>query len=134
MEFVKEIKGVNYINDSGATNVNATWFAMECTETPLIWIAGGQDKGNDYSILFPLMENVKFIIGLGIDNRNIHKQLSSRVKMIINVASMKEAVSIAYRMSQPGDTVLLSPSCASFDRFDNYEDRGRKFKTAVKYY
>jgi UDP-N-acetylmuramoylalanine--D-glutamate ligase len=133
LEFVAKVGGIEFINDSKATNVNSTWYALECTEAPVIWIAGGQDKGNDYSLLKPLVrEKVKFIVCLGKDNRKIHESFMNDVDMIINTTSAKEAVSIAYRFAAKGDKVLLSPACASFDLFENYEDRGRQFKRAVR--
>jgi UDP-N-acetylmuramoylalanine--D-glutamate ligase len=133
LEFVAKVGGIEFINDSKATNVNSSWYALECTEAPVIWIAGGQDKGNDYSLLKPLVrEKVKFIVCLGKDNRKIHESFMNDVDMIINTTSAKEAVNIAYRFAAKGDKVLLSPACASFDLFENYEDRGRQFKKAVR--
>ena len=133
LEFVAKVGGIEFINDSKATNVNSAWYALECTEGPVIWIAGGQDKGNDYSLLKPLVkEKVKFIVCLGKDNRKIHEAFMNDVDMIINTASAKEAVQVAYRFAAKGDRVLLSPACASFDLFENYEDRGRQFKKAVR--
>jgi UDP-N-acetylmuramoylalanine--D-glutamate ligase len=133
LEFVAKVGGIEFINDSKATNVNSTWYALECAEAPLIWIAGGQDKGNDYALLKPLVrEKVKFIVCLGKDNRKIHEAFMNDVDMIINTTSAKEAVQVAYRFAAKGDKVLLSPACASFDLFENYEDRGRQFKKAVR--
>lgn len=133
LEFVAKVGGIEFINDSKATNVNSAWYALECTEGPIIWIAGGQDKGNDYTLLKPLIkEKVKFIVCLGKDNRKIHEAFMNDVDMIINTASAKEAVQVAYRFASKGDRVLLSPACASFDLFENYEDRGRQFKKAVR--
>ncbi len=133
LEFVAKVGGIEFINDSKATNVNSAWYALECTDAPMIWIAGGQDKGNDYTILKPLVrEKVKFIVCLGKDNRKIHEAFMNDVDMIVNTTSAKEAVQIAYRFAAKGDKVLLSPACASFDLFENYEDRGRQFKKAVR--
>ena len=133
LESLGKVYGVEYINDSKATNVNSTWYALESMEKPLIWIAGGIDKGNDYSSIKPLVkEKVKLIICLGLDNRKIHQAFQSDVDMIINTSSAKEAVHVASRMATSGDAVLLSPACASFDLFENYEERGRLFKQAVK--
>jgi len=134
LEHVLKIRGVQYINDSKATNVNSTWYALESMTSPVIWIAGGVDKGNDYSSIIPLAkEKVKAIVCLGIDNKKIHDSFSGVVETIVDTHSAKDAVQQAYRLSQPGDTVLLSPACASFDLFENYEDRGKQFKEAVRY-
>ncbi|MCX7954155.1 MAG: UDP-N-acetylmuramoyl-L-alanine--D-glutamate ligase [Bacteroidales bacterium] len=133
MERVMKIKGVEFVNDSKATSVNATWYALEYFKPPIIWIAGGQDKGNDYSILYELIEKkVKAIICLGKDNSRLINALKKFNKPIYETKSMEEAVRIAYKISSPGDTVLLSPACASFDLFENFEDRGRRFKKAVR--
>lgn len=133
LEIVSKIGGIEYINDSKATNVNSTWYALESMDKPVIWIAGGVDKGNDYKDLKPLVKDkVKLIICLGIDNRKIHQAFQSDVDLIINTMSAKEAVHVASRMAEMGDAVLLSPACASFDLFENYEDRGRQFKQAVR--
>ena len=133
LESVSKVNGVEYINDSKATNVNSTWYALESMDKPVIWIAGGVDKGNDYADLKPLVkEKVKLIICMGLDNIKIHRAFQSDVDMIINTTSAKEAVHVASRMANSGDAVLLSPACASFDLFDSYEDRGRKFKNAVR--
>jgi UDP-N-acetylmuramoylalanine--D-glutamate ligase len=133
LESVSKVNGVEYINDSKATNVNSTWYALESMDKPVIWIAGGVDKGNDYADLKPLVkEKVKLIICMGLDNIKIHRAFQSDVDMIINTSSAKEAVHVASRMASSGDAVLLSPACASFDLFDSYEDRGRKFKNAVR--
>jgi UDP-N-acetylmuramoylalanine--D-glutamate ligase len=133
LETVAKFKGVEYINDSKATNVNSTWYALESMEKPVIWIAGGVDKGNDYKDLKPLVkEKVKLIICLGLDNIKLHQAFQGDVDMIINTSSATEAVHVASRMAAFGDAVLLSPACASFDLFENYEDRGRKFKQAVR--
>jgi UDP-N-acetylmuramoylalanine--D-glutamate ligase len=133
LEGVGKVRGIDFINDSKATNVNSAWYALESIERPIIWIAGGVDKGNDYSMLKPLVrEKVKLIVCLGVDNRKIHEAFGKDVKMLVNTTSMPEAVHVAYKMGEQGDTVLLSPACASFDLFENYEDRGRQFKRAVK--
>lgn len=133
LEAVGKVRGIDFINDSKATNVNSAWYALESVERPIIWIAGGVDKGNDYSMLKTLVrEKVKLIVCLGVDNRKIHEAFGKDVKMLVNTTSMPEAVHVAYKMGEQGDTVLLSPACASFDLFENYEDRGRQFKRAVK--
>ncbi len=133
MERVGKVGGIEFINDSKATNVNSTWFALESMSKPVIWIAGGIDKGNDYEILLPLVKkNVKALICLGTDNAPLHKAFSKHVDMIVNTTDMIEAVNIAYRLGNAGDVVLLSPACASFDLFENYEDRGKKFKSAIR--
>jgi UDP-N-acetylmuramoylalanine--D-glutamate ligase len=133
MEPVATIKGVEYINDSKATNVNSTWFALESMTKPTILILGGVDKGNDYSILTELVkEKVKAIVCMGTDNRKIHEAFGSVVSLIVNTTSAEEAVQAAFHFGTKGDVVLLSPACASFDLFKNYEDRGNQFKKAVK--
>jgi UDP-N-acetylmuramoylalanine--D-glutamate ligase len=133
MEFVATVKGVSYINDSKATNVNSTWFALESIQTKTVLILGGVDKGNDYSILHELVEEkVKAIICLGLENEKIHEAFKNMGVTITDAASAEEAVQKAYRLAEKGDTVLLSPACASFDLFKNYEDRGRQFKHAVR--
>jgi len=131
-KFIK-VKGVQYINDSKATNVNATYYALESMEGSTIWIVGGVDKGNDYTPLFPMVrEHVKAIICLGVDNKKLLETFGNIVDFIIETAGMEEAVKVADKLAENGDTVLLSPACASFDLFDNYEDRGNKFKHAIK--
>lgn len=133
LEKVLKINNVHYINDSKATNVNATFYALESMESETIWIVGGVDKGNDYSELFALVnEKVKAIICLGLDNEKIIKSFQNCVETLVETANMKDAVSAAYKLAEKGDTVLLSPACASFDLFENYEDRGRQFKEAVR--
>ena len=133
MEPVASIKNVQFINDSKATNVNSTWFALESMEKPVILILGGVDKGNDYSLLKELVkEKVKAIVCLGNDNRKIHEAFGDFVSLMVNTTSAKEAVQAAFHFSSKGDVVLLSPACASFDLFKNYEDRGNQFKQAVK--
>ena len=133
LEFVSTVHGINFINDSKATNVNSTWYALESMEEPTIWIAGGVDKGNDYSMLSELVQTrVKAIVCMGVDNKKIINAFRDIVPVIIETGSAEEAVQTAYRLGKKGDTVLLSPACASFDLFENYEDRGRKFKAAVR--
>jgi UDP-N-acetylmuramoylalanine--D-glutamate ligase len=133
LEYVNRVNGVEYINDSKATNVNSAWYALESMEKPVVWIAGGVDKGNNYKELKSLVkEKVKYIICLGLDNIKIHQAFHDDVDMIINTGSAKEAVHVASRLAEKGDCVLLSPACASFDLFENYEDRGRQFKEAVR--
>ena len=132
LEFVGKIQGVKYINDSKATNVNSAWYALESMTNDTIWIAGGVDKGNDYTDLKPLVrEKVRMIICLGLDNTKIHEAFQEDVEMIINVGTAQEAVHVANRMTKNGENVLLSPACASFDLFDDFQDRGRQFKRAV---
>jgi UDP-N-acetylmuramoylalanine--D-glutamate ligase len=133
LEQVLKINKVQYINDSKATNVNATYFALESMDAPTVWIVGGVDKGNDYRELFPFInEKVKAIICLGVDNKKLMETFGSMVDVIIETQFMSEAVKIAYKVANAGDNVLLSPACASFDLFENYEDRGRQFKDAVR--
>ena len=133
METVATIKNVEFINDSKATNVNSTWYALESMEKPVILILGGVDKGNDYSLLNDLVkEKVRAIVCLGTDNKKIHEAFSDIVPMIINTQTAIDAVRSAFHVANKGDVVLLSPACASFDLFKNYEDRGNQFKKAVK--
>jgi UDP-N-acetylmuramoylalanine--D-glutamate ligase len=133
LESVIMVAGINFINDSKATNVNSTWYALECMQAGVVWIAGGIDKGNDYSELNTVVkEKVKAIVCLGKDNQKIIDSFSSIVPTIVETTSMEEAVRSAYYLAHKGDTVLLSPACASFDLFNNYEDRGRQFKLAVR--
>ena len=133
LEKVLKIQHVQYINDSKATNVNATYYALESIRTPIVWIVGGVDKGNDYSALMPLVrEKVKAIICLGADNSNIVEAFGNAVELLVETYAMSEAVKVAYKIAGRGDTVLLSPACASFDLFENYEDRGNQFKEAVR--
>lgn len=133
LESVGKIGGIEFINDSKATNVNSVWYALESMDRPVVWIAGGVDKGNDYSILQPLVrDKVRLIVCLGIDNRKLHEAFSKDVDLMVNASSMPEAVHIAYKLANKGDVVLLSPACASFDLFSNYEDRGNQFKNAVR--
>lgn len=133
LENVAKIKGVTYINDSKATNVNATFYALECMDKTTIWVVGGVDKGNDYNDLLPLVrEKVKAIICLGLDNEKIKNMFGNVVDIIVETAGAEEAVKVADKLAERGETVLLSPACASFDLFESYEDRGRQFKTAVR--
>jgi UDP-N-acetylmuramoylalanine--D-glutamate ligase len=133
LEPVIKVSGINFINDSKATNVNSTWYALECMETKVIWIVGGVDKGNDYSELFPVVkEKVKAIVCMGKDNKKILESFRDMVPTIVETFSMEEAVRAGYYLAKKGETVLLSPACASFDLFNNYEDRGRQFKAAVR--
>lgn len=133
MEFVAKVRGIDFVNDSKATNVNSAFYALESMKAPLIWIAGGVDKGNDYEELCNVIEGkVKALICLGTDNAKLMAAFTNVVPLIIEVSSMAEAVQAAYRMGEKGDTVLLSPACASFDLFENYEDRGRQFKQWVR--
>jgi len=133
LEPVLQIYGIEFINDSKATNVNSTWYALESMQKPIIWIVGGVDKGNDYSQLFNLVQQkVRAVVCLGEDNTKLHQEFEDKVDFMIDAASMDEAVRIAYKLGQKGDAVLLSPACASFDLFENYEDRGRQFKDAVR--
>lgn len=133
LEHVLNVHGIAFINDSKATNINSTWYALESFENNIIWIVGGVDKGNDYEMLKELVTNkVKAIICLGKDNSKIHEAFSSIIPTIVDTTSAKDAVNMAYRLGTKGDTVLLSPACASFDLFENYEDRGNQFKTAVR--
>ena len=133
LEQVLKINKVQYINDSKATNVNATYYALESMDSPTVWIVGGVDKGNDYTGLFPFInEKVKAIICLGEDNAKLLENFGNMVDVIVETQFMSEAVKIAYKVAEAGDNVLLSPACASFDLFENYEDRGRQFKDAVR--
>ena len=133
LENVLKINKVEYINDSKATNVNATYYALESMDAPTVWIVGGEDKGNNYEELYPFVnEKVKAIICLGVDNEKLLKSFGNMVDIIVETQFMSEAVKIAYKIAEAGDNVLLSPACASFDLFENYEDRGRQFKNAVR--
>lgn len=133
MDTVATIKGVEFINDSKATNTNSTWYALESMTKPVVLIMGGVDKGNDYSILMDLVkEKVKAIVCLGLDNSKIHEAFGNTVTTMVNTASAQEAVHAAFHFAEKGDVVLLSPACASFDLFKNYEDRGRQFTEAIK--
>ena len=133
LENVAKIKNVEYINDSKATNVNATFYALECMDKATVWIVGGVDKGNDYNDLLPLVrEKVKAIVCLGLDNDKIKNTFGNVVDIIVETAGAEEAVKVSQKLAESGEVVLLSPACASFDLFENYEDRGRQFKKAVK--
>lgn len=133
LEFVATVNGVDYINDSKATNVNSAWYALETMNKQVVWIAGGVDKGNDYTILKKLVqEKVKAIICLGKDNEKLHKAFADAVGYIVDADNAKDAVLLAQNISEKGDVVLLSPACASFDLFENYEDRGNQFKRYVR--
>ncbi|MEO5684995.1 MAG: UDP-N-acetylmuramoyl-L-alanine--D-glutamate ligase [Chitinophagaceae bacterium] len=133
MEHVSTVRGVEFINDSKATNVNSTWYALESMEKPTILIMGGVDKGNDYSSMLDMVkEKVKAIVCMGLDSRKIHEAFGKDVELIVNTENAKDAVQAAFHFAEKGDVVLLSPACASFDLFKNYEDRGRQFKEAVR--
>ncbi len=133
LEFVAKVNGIEFINDSKATNVNSTWFALESMEHPTVWIVGGVDKGNDYAQLKALVqEKVKAIMCLGTDNGKIIESFAGDVETIVEAGSAMEAVAYGYRLAKKDETVLLSPACASFDLFENYEDRGNQFKNAVR--
>lgn len=132
LETVLKVKGIEFINDSKATNINSTWYALESMSKPTVWIAGGVDKGNDYAVLESLVkQKVKAMICLGVDNTKLHAAFAKHVDIVVNCNSMNDAVRMAYQLSDAGDAVLLSPACASFDLFDNYEDRGKKFREAA---
>jgi UDP-N-acetylmuramoylalanine--D-glutamate ligase len=133
MEYVSTVRGVEFINDSKATNINSTWYALESMTRPTVLILGGVDKGNDYSLLLEgVKDKVKAIICLGVDTKKIHEAFSEVVPAITDVKTAEEAVQVAFHLATKGDTVLLSPACASFDLFKNYEDRGQQFKKAVR--
>lgn len=133
LEHAGRISGIDFVNDSKATNVNSTWYALESMNSDVILILGGVDKGNDYTMLKDLVKKkVKAIVCLGKDNKRIHEAFEEDVEVIVNTYSAKEAVEISYHLAKKGDTVLLSPACASFDLFRNYEDRGEQFKAAVR--
>jgi len=133
LEFVASINGIEFINDSKATNVNSAWYALESMQKPTVWIVGGQDKGNNYEELVDLVkEKVKAIVCLGVDNKKIIKAFKGSVENIMEAGSAGEAVAMSYKLASKGDAVLLSPACASFDLFKNYEDRGVQFKSAVR--
>ncbi len=132
MELVATVRGIEFINDSKATNINSTWYALESMMKPTILILGGIDKGNDYSLIKELIEEkVKAIVCMGLDNKKIHDAFDDSIT-IMDTASAEQAVLAAYKLGTIGDVVLLSPACASFDLFKNYEDRGKQFKEAVK--
>ena len=127
------VKGVEFVNDSKATNVNSVWYALDSMTKKVIWIAGGTDKGNDYSELYKLAEEkVKALVCLGIDNEKLKKSFGDKIDVIVETRSMKEAVETSFKLASPGDVVLLSPACASFDLFKSYVDRGLQFKQEVR--
>ena len=131
-ETVDVVNGVTYINDSKATNVDSAWYALDSMHAPVVWIAGGTDKGNDYSVLFDLVkEKVKLLICMGVDNKKLIKAFSP-ICEVVDTHSLDETMEVAYRRAEKGDVVLLSPCCASFDLFKNYENRGEMFKEKVK--
>ncbi len=133
LEHFLKVHGIEFVNDSKATNVNSTWYALESIHKPIVWIAGGIDKGNDYTMLKSLVKDkVKAIVCLGKDNSKLHKAFANEVRNIVDASSMEEAVKASYYLARNGDTVLLSPACASFDLFENYEDRGVQFKNEVR--
>lgn len=132
MENVATVRGVRFINDSKATNVNSTWSALDSMQQPVVLILGGIDKGNDYTVLYEFLDKIKAIVCMGLDNAKIHAAFEGKVSTIVDTKSAKEAVMESYSLAEQGDAVLLSPACASFDLFNNYEDRGRQFKDAVK--
>lgn len=133
LEFVATIRGVDFINDSKGTNLNSVWFALESMKKPVVLILGGQDKGNNYDEIKELVEEkVHAIVCLGLDNRPILDALSGSVQQIVETKNAKDAVNVAYALAEKGDVVLLSPGCASFDLFKNFEDRGNQFKEAVR--
>jgi UDP-N-acetylmuramoylalanine--D-glutamate ligase len=133
LEYVATVRNVKFINDSKATNVNSCWYALQSMKTPVVLILGGTDKGNDYAEIAGLVkEKVRALIFLGVDNQPLHAFFDGKMSNIADVTSMEDAVSKAYRIAKEGDTVLLSPCCASFDLFKNYEDRGKQFKACVR--
>lgn len=133
LEFVAKVHGIEFINDSKATNINSTWFALESMDKPTVWIVGGVDKGNDYNELMSLVKDkVKAIICLGVDNAKIIETFTGVVETIVEAKSALEAVAYGYRLAKKDEVVLLSPACASFDLFENYEERGNLFKAAVR--
>jgi UDP-N-acetylmuramoylalanine--D-glutamate ligase len=133
LEFVAEVQGVEYTNDSKSTNVNSAWYALDSSNKPLVWIAGGVDKGNDYDSLKELAKlKVKVLVMLGVDNEKLRSAFADEIPVIVSAGSMEEAVQLAHDLSAKGDQVLLSPVCASFDLFENYEDRGNQFKSCAR--
>jgi len=133
LEFVARVNGIEFINDSKATNINSAWYALESMTKPVIWIVGGIDKGNDYSVLQPLVrKKVKAIICLSKDNLALHNAFSKCVDVMVNTENAVEAVKVAQHLGNKGDVVLLAPACSSFDLFRNYEDRGNQYKLAVR--
>ena len=133
LELVNEVYGISFINDSKATNVNSTWYALESMSAPVVWIVGGVDKGNDYEQLKEMVtKKVKAIVCLGKDNKKLHEAFGGLVENMVDADNMRDAVLAAYKSGLKGDVVLLSPACASFDLFEDYEDRGRQFKESVR--
>jgi UDP-N-acetylmuramoylalanine--D-glutamate ligase len=133
LEYIATIRGVEYINDSKATNVNSVWYALESMKKPVVLILGGQDKGNNYGEILDLVkEKVKAIVCMGLDNKPIHDAFDGVVETIVDTNNAKDAVLASYAVAESGDVVLLAPACASFDVFKNFEDRGRQFKEAVR--
>ncbi len=133
LEYVNRVRGVEYINDSKATNVNSCWYALQSMKTPTVLVIGGTDKGNDYTEIEELVKTkVKAMVCLGVDNSKLHEFFDGKVPTLVDAGSMKEAVDHCYQLAEKGDTVVLSPGCASFDLFQNYEDRGRQFKECVR--
>jgi UDP-N-acetylmuramoylalanine--D-glutamate ligase len=133
LEFVSNVHGITFINDSKATNINSTWYALEYVDAPTVWIAGGQDKGNDYNELKSLVkQKVKAIVCLGTDNSKLHEAFEDDVEIMVDASSARDAAIYAYNLAKKGEIVILSPACASFDLFKNYQDRGDQFKKAVK--
>lgn len=132
LEYVANVRSIEFINDSKATNVNATWYALERMTKPVVWIVGGQDAKNDYKLLKPLVQKqVKAIVCLGADNTKLCKEFGDLVPLIVQTVSAKDAVDAAYHLAENGDVVLFSPAAPSFDLFESYEDRGNQFKNAV---
>ena len=133
LEYVATVKNIIFINDSKATNVNSCWYALQSMKTPVVLILGGTDKGNEYAEIDELVkEKVSGLVFLGVDNSKLHDYFDEQVKNIVDVRSMEDAVKESYKLAKPGETVLLSPCCASFDLFKSYEDRGTQFKTCVR--
>jgi len=133
LETVANIHGMEFVNDSRSSNINATWYAIESISRPIIWIVGGVENGNDYSVIHPLVQRfIKGIICLGLDNRRIHEAFDDLGKPMADVVTMEDAVKAAYAIGNRNDVILLSPACASFDLFENYEERGKAFRKAVK--
>ncbi len=132
LEYVANVRGIEFINDSKATNVNATWYALEQMTKPIVWIVGGQDAKNDYKPLKPLVaQHVKAIVCLGVNNARVYNEFNNITPLIVQTNSAKDAVDAAYHLAESGDAVLFSPAAPSFDLFESYEDRGNQFKNAV---
>ena len=133
LEYVATVKNIRFVNDSKATNVNSCWYALQSMKSPVVLILGGTDKGNDYTEIEDLIQQkVKGLVFLGLDNESLHNFFDGKISLIKDAVTMENAVKIAFEMGAAGDTVLLSPCCASFDLFENYEDRGKQFKTWVR--